>query len=284
MKTDTTLSGQTFRFSRFAVCFRRYLGFNCRRLLLLAGGILASFLIISIFQLLMLYEEIQEYGPDQLSPLFFWGSNADILSFVVPFIATVGGSLMYSSMNTRQNRLTELSLPASQFEKFLTYFIIYLPLLLCVTFLLFWISDALKVLAVRIFTTTASGLHTMSLWRMIRFYGGENWTDYQTTTTLTIYTVILSGNALFALGSIVFQKYSYLKSYCFIFILQSAMMILAISSYILLFPYGNTTFRYANLSYPAICWIITITGLVATVGLQLLAYLRFKESEYISRW
>lgn len=273
---------QRFDYKRFSMFFKRFIGENGRRLLLAAIGMTVAMIIINLLELLVLRWQI--ITSTSLPREFGWSVNVSIFSFLLPFFATISGSLMFSSMDTRGKRLTEIEVPASQFEKYLTFLIIYLPCFIIISFISFYIGESVRVIILKCFTSVGKEIQILTPGRLLSFNANGSMDKSDILQSISIYGTVISGQSLYALGSIVFHRYSYLKTLCALFVIQTVTVIVCWCSMMLFFPHGNTELRFNDMDYSSLGWMLAIIFLVVSVGLQWLAYARFKESEYISRW
>lgn len=282
MDNITPTKYKRFDHRRFIMFFRRYIGENGRRLLLAAIGMALVMIIVNLLELLAFSWQI--ITATSLPHDFGWSVSTDFFIFLFSFFATISGGLMFTSMDTRGKRLVEIEIPASQIEKYLTLLIIYLPCFIIVAFIAFYIGDAVRVIILKWFTSAGGDIEMIPPVRLLSFNGTGSWNKSDIIQAIGVYGTAISGQSLYALGSILFHRYSYLKTLCALFVIETAAVIIVWCSMMIFFPQGNTEFRFNDIDVPLTALIVASFFLVISVGLQWLAYARFKEAEYVSRW
>lgn len=198
-----------FSWSRVWFLIRRYFNENFRQLCMTLGVMFGIMLFfgITINRTIGNFDD----GAGMVLWLIFFG--------IISFALTVVGSLTFSSMSTKPKRIVAMMVPASKAEKFvslLTIYNIFTPLLIvfCALFV-----DAL---------TSLIFLHKPFFIQLLKYAGdffatlkGENY-------GLEIFFGILSGvvgsltcsMATYTLGSSIWPKKSFIKTFCVLFAIQ----------------------------------------------------------------
>lgn len=284
-------SSNIFSLRRFKSYFVFYLAANKRKLLLGAALIL---IISFLFSLMLLYnggmnsyayaETYYGYEPD-FDPFWRFSDGMTIvLSFI--FIA-LSGSMLFGSMSSKKRRLNTIELPASQLEKFLTWWIIYLPLTMVVAMACFWLVDVFRVVWVKVFTHYGHQAHLLPLGNLLSFsYPGE-FVGEETPGkwAMMFYSLLILCNSLFALGSALFHKLSFIKTALAGFILMivfSTLFALGRRAYM-----GVDSSRYVDrfdITVADDSYLVFSFVMLIGIAIYFLAYTRYREDEIIVRW
>lgn len=291
MEATVINADNRFSFKRFVCYASLYLSANRRKLLL---GVLQVFIFSFLFNLFMLhlgggmdmYETFRgSSDPMAIDPFWNWeGQSMLVMAFI--FMA-FSGSWMFRSMATRKDRLATLEIPALQSEKFLTWWCFYLPVMLLVILVSFWLSDILRVIWVKAFSPFGFRAHLIPLKYLVNF---RVLNPYDTAAenhgiTFIIYSLLVGCNSLFSLGSILFHKLNFLKTVIWGFVLM------ALST--LLYTFGRSVFFSDNYEYATVRFNMNLAdnsfvagGIIFFVAacIYLLAYCRYRDEEIINRW
>lgn len=288
---------QTLSSVRLIKYARIFLAENGRILLLQLGGM---FIITFLFFIANLYlTGISFYSqasltihPSQLPEYkdFMWSTECGVMTFFLGVFSILAGSSMFASMSTKHSRQATILTPASQFEKFLTWFVVYLPVCIIAGLVCFYVADILRVCWAKWFTDFGEFARVIPLSDVIcltteplRDNGAFN---HSTLFSISLsYSVYIILNGLFALGSIFFHRISLIKSAVLYFVIFQICGILSFVGTLVFFDNGNFTLRdfisESTFATSVTCWIITLIIAVILYGLS---YMRMKESEIISRW
>ncbi len=285
-----------FSTARFAAYFRLYLSGSRRKLLLAVGQI---FIVTFIFMIFCYYTGSKSQyefmasqklasGPDPM-----WSvCNQIMLCFGVIF-AAFAGSWMYSTVSSKKTRLTTFEIPASQFEKFLTWWLIYVPVFIAVILVCFFLADALRVLWIMVSSDYGQYAHLMPLKNLVTFTDPAITDSFASVTSsyrveltsIMIYGIILVVNALFSLGSIYLNKLSFLKTMVILFICMVIQSILTSLGYNFFFS-GSTyeiTSRFSEKDLSTVIFTCATIVIICSY-IYWLGYARYKETEIVNRW
>ncbi len=262
------MDNSIFNSARFGAYVRLYLGSNGRKLVLTACAMAIFFIIVNF-----LYILVSMIFPDKIEPNFMWDTCVEWGSVFFVMLASVAGTMMYYGMSTPSERLAEIELPASEFEKFLTWFLIYVPCFLLTLFIAFYVGDAVRVLILHWFIPGGT------VCRMVA-------PSHLLNLGLSVYAAIFFTQSLFALGSITFHRLAFLKTLCTLFVLNSICGLAMVASIYCFFGTGGLQSRFAGQvgNLETLDTVMGICVLALSVFLQWLAYRRYKEAEIISRW
>ncbi len=188
-------------------------------------------------------------------------------------------------MKSKTNRLSVLMTPATPFEKFFSRWLVSTVVLLVVFFITFELADYTRVLVYSlIYPDVKEVILPVNLGDLVG--SGKRWylfhKMYELTLVLSIYCFVQS---LFVLGSSVWPKNSFLKTFVSVTIIVLIYVLVGMSV-------GDMLFSGSSKDYGYIFSSITkeMSAAMTTVGFMLfafvnwtLAYFRFKESEIIQR-
>lgn len=272
------VSDTFFSWSRFANYFKKVLVEDRKRLLQR---------IITVFGLLMLFTAIisesgyqrylksmalgftSEIDPafDGLMPLFIMGLYIGCV---------LSASFIMEPMGSKTGRIYTLMLPATSFEKYFVRWFIYTIGYLVAYYLLFLLVDAIRV-----------GVFSMI------------YPEIDTITFINPYAEIISlrdevplgfmasiyffAQSFFVLGSSLWPKHAFLKTFTAFTILSMVISAFAAGSMNLFYRPGYT-YILPQLSNDVWYSIISCGLMLLTLLFWWLAYKRFKEMEVVNRW
>lgn len=188
---------------------------------------------------------------------------------------TVLGSLTFSNFSSKRKRISALMIPASRAEKFvlrlLTYFVCGTVLLLLGLLLGFGICQI------------AFGAWKPTLNSVVSFFDIE----YSGYIVASITLIALLGNSIYALGSSLWPKLSWIKTWVIIMVIQWAgallTMILA-ATHINWWDFFSFLFNInKDNAWIMFCSIIAILALL-NIACWVLAWRRYKNTQIIQRF
>lgn len=300
MQTATTYKSDWFSSKRFAAYFRLYFSSYRNKLLLAASLMLA---VTTLLLILMNYNNERMYDPLYGGSSYyggskdydpFWSFEQGIFILLGAIFSAIAGSWMYSTMTTKRNRLETIEIPASQFEKFLTWWLIYLPIFLATMFICFYVADILRFVWAKLCLEHSNHIHIYPLGNLLTFtlppYNSlYEWAMEDSLLNLqlalTAFSSILGANAIFSLGSIFFHRLNFIKTVGVLF----ALLIV----YGLLVAWGINVFEAADHTWVDMRYNGKSTAftscLFSAIGIVIawfywLGYIRYKEDELIERW
>ncbi len=306
------MKNQIFDASRFSAYFKKYVVEK-------KNSLLISFSAILLFSIALCvgWPYIKGYySPEAvknfvvhaniLDPMWYSELKFFILMWV---IACVMGCETFSTLTKKKDRIALFTCPASNFEKFATYFLIYIIIFPVLTFLCFLFADAIRVWVYSATTDGASCIHYISPHYLLSFgcdmkyintdlylYNSAITPDeraelikFLETSAAVQFSLTLFGGllmqALFALGSAVWPKKSGLKTLSFFWGFGIVASILFYQG-IRLF-WGNAPIEPRSFGIQSEMTQIVIYDAIALcviVFTWVVSYYRFKEWEVINRW
>lgn len=283
-------TSQIFNTSRFGKYLRLYISENGKQL-----GLYALFVPIALTLLMILpdlTDKFSDYSNEVYDrwgcfmnghdPRWSWVMACTIFAFSV-FITLVG-NIFYQAMHGKNRRYVTLSLPVSNFEKWLTWFVVYVIGFLAVFVLSFYCADAIRVLLVKIFADHSEMASMFPVSRELdKLLKLENNIGY--FAILMYLSVALLSVGMFTLGSIVWSKSHFFKTLASLALLQFVVVIVCSSACMTIAMDGDFRLRWDfeeySLSYLAYSYALLA---VIYVFITWLAYARFKDSELVNRW
>lgn len=223
---------------------------NRKALLLGLVGILASYILTGLF-----------LGNTRRANC---GVELFLFIFMGGLIVSIGASLTFSNMNTKEDRISTLMLPATAFQKYLIRWIATVPSLLIILIVSFVLGDCAKMLM-----ATLNGYSARSIW----VYFSDP-TEHRSLEVCILFSSIICSQALYFFGSILWPKLSFIKTLAVLQILQ---LVFALIFFCI--PW-NVNFDF-DLDETGVLWCAYTFDLVFCSVFYWLAYVRFRQSQVI---
>ena len=268
-----------FSFPRFANYFKKVLVEDRKRLLqriITVFGLLVVFGAIISDSCYQHYMEALKIGIvrseidpaiDGLMPLFVFGL----------FIGcALSASFIMEPMSSKTSRIYALMLPATSFEKYFVRWFIYTIGYLVVYYLLFLLVDVMRVCVFSVVYPEIDIITFLNPYAEIVALRD----DAPLGFIVSLYLLLQS---IFVLGSSLWPKYAFLKTFTAYTILGMAFSAF-FAGIMNLFNRPGNSYIMPVLSDDA-CFLIATCGiLLVTLFFWWLAYKRFKEMEVVNRW
>lgn len=274
MDAKKTIQGNIFDGRRFMKLVKSEYTVNKGTYLKFIISTIGVFLAIAILACLGIYDNRPVYEPAE-SISRIQAHNIIYLSvsgWLFCLGLTIFGSLTFSSMSSKKGRIATIMQPASMTEKFLLRMIIYL------------IGGVLMLIA---------GFMTGVLVCQLVYGGGrlmmENFgfffssADIPWKLTLAIILTILFGNSLYTLGSALWPRLSWLKTWVAVGCIQWIIGIFLISG-ILSSHFLGEIIRRMCYSPGAIAWWSISILILINLGCWALAWWRFRNTQIVQRF
>ena len=268
-----------FSFPRFANYFKKVLVEDRKRLLqriITVFGLLVVFGAIisdSCYQHYMEGLKIgivrSEIDPaiDGLMPLFVFGL----------FIGcALSASFIMEPMSSKTSRIYALMLPATSFEKYFVRWFIYTIGYLVVYYLLFLLVDVMRVCVFSVIYPEIDIITFINPYAEIVALRDEVPLGF----VVSLYLLLQS---IFVLGSSLWPKYAFLKTFTAYTILGMAFSAF-FAGIMNLFNRPGNSYIMPELSDDTLFLIATCGVMMVTLFFWWLAYKRFKEMEVVNRW
>lgn len=197
------------------------------------------------------------------------GTECFIFFFFSGLALSIGASMAFSSMKTKEGRINVLMLPATAFQKYLVRWLATVPLLLIVVVIGIVLGDAARVLVEKMNDFSAVSMHRFFL----SFNYGKNHEEIAFLVTM-VGAVMLCSQACYFLGAIVWPKHAFIKTLATMQVLQILFGFLLVMC-----DFNRNTLFIDSLT--GLLWSIWIFTLVFCVVVYWLAYVRFCRSQVI---
>lgn len=268
MKTTS----QIFDFKRYADCLKREMILNGRSWLIRAALMVAIITLMLVFITYPDWDSLHKgesfYAAKQLKGGF------NVLKVVMFIFTGIGASLFMENMASAGQRLNELMSPASTLEKYLSrwticVFGVAIGFLAC-----FSVAELLRVLIITWMWDDVPGLSYNGPFELLK--QAEKW---------YFPWVIMAGiQATFVLGSTVWPKRAFAKTFGFIFALQLFLGLTANITFNAVMPESYDVIGVNDtMNEDDLFLFFSVTTLVWTVYCYIVSYFRMRESEIINR-
>jgi hypothetical protein len=268
-----------FSFPRFANYFKKVLVEDRKRLLqriITVFGLLVVFSAIISDSCYQHYMEALKIGIvrseidpaiDGLMPLFVFGL----------FIGcALSASFIMEPMSSKTSRIYALMLPATSFEKYFVRWFIYTIGYLVVYYLLFLLVDVMRVCVFSVVYPEIDIITFLNPYAEIVALRD----DAPLGFIVSLYLLLQS---IFVLGSSLWPKYAFLKTFTAYTILGMAFSAF-FAGLMNLFNRPGNSYIMLELSDDTLFLIATCGVMMVTLFFWWLAYKRFKEMEVVNRW
>lgn len=268
-----------FSFPRFANYFKKVLVEDRKRLLqriITVFGLLVVFGAIISDSCYQHYMEALKIGIvrseidpaiDGLMPLFVFGL----------FIGcALSASFIMEPMSSKTSRIYALMLPATSFEKYFVRWFIYTIGYLVVYYLLFLLVDVMRVCVFSVVYPEIDIITFLNPYAEIVALRD----DAPLGFIVSLYLLLQS---IFVLGSSLWPKYAFLKTFTAYTILGMAFSAF-FAGIMNLFNRPGNSYIMPELSDDTLFLIATCGVMMVTLFFWWLAYKRFKEMEVVNRW
>lgn len=189
-------------------------------------------------------------------------------------------SMMMHPIRDKESAIPALMLPASQLEKFAVRWLTYVPAFIVIYIAGFLVIDSLRVLYCTVTHPAALNVHFAF---KILFED-----KYNILATICGLAAFLSLQSQFVLGSTIWPKRSFLKTFLALCVISSIISVYFTGLFMTLF---DDNFYYvpewAEKFEPTermTAWFVTIAALIFSSVNYVIAYFRYRESEIIQRW
>lgn len=190
-------------------------------------------------------------------------------------LGCIGASLIFAPLKSKGGAISNLMLPATQLDKYLSRWIIFVPAFIAIYYICFQIVDIGRYLILYSLLDNHTYLHLF----------GFNVFGMETTGVCMTLGLSLFGQSLFVLGSAVWPRHGYLYT------ALSAFGIIAVCSIAAGLYYSfliNSTMEFYKsgftLNDTAMLWTVVILAFLGTLVNYILAYFRYREIEIVQRW
>lgn len=250
----------------FTLLVKKELVDNRKPLLLGLIGIWATYILLGAF-----LGTVQMVVPAEIFIFLFFGG----------MILTIGASLAFNNMKTKEGRINSLMVPATMFQKYMVRWIAAVPILLLIVFLGCLLGDWTRILIfnLRGYDPTYSSYSAdMTIFSFLSEQLSRSW--QQTSFMICCVVVgLITSQSLYFLGAIVWPKLSFIKTWA---VLQVLGMIVSTMLVILDFNHILSVHpKFYEMTFGWFLFIIYAFGALFCIGVYWLSYIRFKRSQVI---
>lgn len=292
------MNNEIFSFQRFGDYIRLHLLSNKKRLL--QTSLMMIGIMVFVDAIMPFFTDpytghnaglYKEAGIDAM-----WIKEERTFSIFLFLYVLVAASEAFFSYNSKESRIRALTLPASNFEKFITYFLVYIIGVYVVFAIGFIATDYLRIAIAPLYAGEDAVIKPMPLAYFFNFgkLPGFDYIDAETIRIkrLIITTSLMQLGAIFFLFSSIWPKNSRRKGLLTLLGTGTACVLLAILGLKVAHDiYGfNMISRFEgiveflDISLNTFITASYCSATIWTVCLYLLSYFRFKEMESIERW
>ncbi|MCM1077077.1 MAG: hypothetical protein NC411_06930 [Bacteroides sp.] len=271
---------QIFSLNRMKFLLKRDLLENWRMLLLGLGALVGILILIALMTVSFQGDSIKRHVVNGES--LEWVINYELGWMTAAFyvIGTFIASLAFKSMATPPGALSQLILPASQFEKFIYRWLAVVPGFFILYFLCAVFADWVMVVYVEAHYGVAM---TTIDWSEVLFHPERaGFFMGMTSMVLSIYFVVQS---FYFLGALVWSRLSFIKTFVCLSVIWGLYLWFGEWLYGVLrdpeFYYGEP--KLIGDQDNALPLGVVVSIVVSLVN-YLLAFMRFREAEVIKRW
>lgn len=284
---------RNFDMGRFGNYLKLYCITNRNKLLgysfIALVAIMISQLISPVFTWFSLYDSA---SPNNYDP--YWAPGLFFGLFMISILSCISGSLMFSSnMSNKNNRLITMSIAVSQFEKWLTWFLIYVVSAYVVFILSFVISECVRYEMCYFMADNKVNLMCMlpNMDKLIAQLPKD------INVTLLVPCTIISGQSFYILGASVWYRNAFIKTVGLGYVMQYILFFCLIISSIITFsiyPGGADGFfsnqylynlkDYIDINYNTVLLILAGVMLLWTMVCYVISYARQRENGLNFRW
>lgn len=252
----------------FGLTFSKYIRENSRALLIKTLGLLAILVVLALWIGYAHNTEEWDYGDfpqyDRSHP-----AELGFFSVILMFMAMAGASEVMGVMDTKERRISTLMTPSSQLSKFVSAWIINVPVLVGVYVAFAYFADFIRYLVYSSFGNSDNLVEPFTF----------EASNVPSEVIQVYFMAVIFFQSLFVLGGTVWSGKAFIKTA--IALVALGMVYSALIS--LGFGLTETGAFYKTDNEPSMSnlWILDIA---VSLGIYVLAYFRFKESEIINRW
>lgn len=272
----------TFSLTRMWKYLQLFLAIN-RKNFLARSGALFALLVCFLGIVPWMFQSYRFASPFDT----MWTYVRFVFTLVFVIFSALNGGLFYRALGRKGSRITTLTLPASNLEKFCSWFLVYIVGFTALFFVEFFVADFLRVAIAQLYAVPGATVEMLppSL-VFITPYDLSSVSPFA-ASTLT-FVSILTAQSFYVLCSSIWPRNGVLGGIAFLMIFSFVINIIAISSFFL-FLNGKPEFRswiyfLSDGISSTLFTILTAISIIQATGFYLLSYLRFKEMETINRW
>lgn len=278
---------QFFNTKRFCLLLKKDFQENSKQY------ILTFFTFFGVFALFLIWNSWSEYDSSHYDVQRLNQDQLTIFSFLFAGIGLGFAAKAMDIMNNKTKRIAYLSLPASNFEKFFSRWLIVTIGYILVFFTALWLADLLRVLicAIRFPYVEVRMLDFSKLIDTEQMWASHYVFPHKIPFFLALSTYFLF-HSILILGTLFWMKNSFIKTFSIVAVLTTLFILICRWAVIIFYvdstEFGNVINSFLplhrenpeNIIFSVIILLLSCFALFNWI----LAYFRFKESEIIKRW
>lgn len=196
-------------------------------------------------------------------------------SIMAMIISIVAASMTFSNMKTKEQRIFNLMIPASMESKFMTRWIAVVPMLFIVLLIGFYLGSFTRIgTRLMICPDTDPDSYLMKVINPFYFYTGHGDEDGALIFCLS-FGVYFFYQSLYLLGAIMWPKLSFLKTFATIYVLQTVLGIIFLSSY------NSQSLIVSHKTVIPSLWVLASVMAMLTLLCYYLSYRKYKASQVV---
>ena len=214
-----------------------------------------------------------------------WGFILMAFLWFLFVFGCLSASLVMEKMKNKTSRLSTLMTPSTPFEKFFSRWLVSTIVFLVVFLIAFKLADYTRVMVYSlIYPDVKEVILPVNLGDLVG--SGKRWylfhKTYELTLVLSIYCFVQS---LFVLGSSVWPKNSFLKTFVSVTIIVLIYVLVGMLVGDMLFSGSSKDYGYifSSITKEQVTVMVTVGFMLFAFVNWTLAYFRFKESEIVQR-
>jgi len=266
-----------FSFPRFGKLLATDLTANIKKYSLWLGlitGIIAALVVIAIMSN---KHSITDPEYSYYSSTVYSDPVASFMIFIFHFglfiTTAIAASLTMQNLADKGSRINALMLPATQLEKFLSRWLIFVPGFLVIYLLSFQVIDWIRVGSEMMIFGTDARIRSINVLKLVL--------TEEAGQPIVIWGLMIV-QSVFTLGSVIWPKNSMVKTVCATGIISLALIIFDILCLQMLLDTNSSySFHLTETQAETLAW--TVISLLTLVN-YIIAYYRYKEIELIQRW
>ena len=272
------MKNQIFDWSRFVATLRKEVVENWRMMLFSILG------IYGILALLMIIGNLI-FGADRTMPAYIM--RYTIVYMVFTYAGVIFASLAFSGIKDKAKRVEYLSLPSSTFEKFMANFLIYVIGFIVVFPICAQLADLTRIAILWPWSGGADVEGPINFLPTIHEFaanfdypGGGKWLE------AALWIAVIATPALYFLGSVVWPKLSFLKTFAAVYILEIVMIVVPMVIILIFWNMKDMALWFSQHVQPgSLMTAITCLSVVQLVVCLALSWWLWKRKDVVSlKW